>query len=164
MSSLKAVLVVGLLSFFAPVAASIPSIQDGQDKPVEKRSVGFIATESRNRGASPCVVRSLHIGSIEKFAVYPYRNSYSEMNCAPRQISWKFARPRTSKILNDALRKPTIDGSRMGTFPNAYVYLDQSGGQLSRLVVVMDWKYVMIETDISKLYPLGKEARKILKR
>lgn len=162
MSHLIGALAFALCTLIAPAAAWIPSVQNSQDKPVEKKSVGFTTGEARNRGAEPCAMRVTHVSTVDQFAVYPYRDAFSEMNCAPTQIDWKFAGTNASKLLNEALHKPTIDGSRMGTFPNAYVYIDQGHGRLSRLVVVMDWKFVMIEKEISKLYPLEKTG-KILK-
>lgn len=134
-----------------------------EDKAVPMLTAGIPKSDSVGT-ARPCQTKLANIRNVYEIAVYPYHRDYSMLHCDGKGIRPNITNKQEINLITQAFDNRPINGTEFGTLPNAYVYFKDSGGNLRQGIVVMAWQYILLDQDMSKLYPLAKQSSQILQR
>ena len=138
----------------------------GQDiKPISEygKRPSIIATEAKKSPAdNPCLHDSAALDKIEAIAVFPYRDEFRNLHCSNSKIEWNIKKSGKIELITKAFSRPTMDGSRLGILPDAHIYFEDSEGHKSAGMILLNWRYVMMDRDISRLYPLDLKISRII--
>lgn len=139
-------------------------VQLQESKYVKREPTTLASSEGLKNASSPCARRSTQIGNVVRIAIYPYEERFADLHCKEQQMIWGLTDSQSIKAVTEAFSIPPIDGSRLGTMPDAYVYFKRADGSIVRLTVLLDWRYIMVDGEITKLYRLGNEGSRIIKQ
>jgi hypothetical protein len=102
------------------------------------------------------------LGSSVAVAVYRYAYAYTDLSPAAIEFSITSA-PDVASVVGGVDMTHSIDGSTLGTEPNAYVYVKNGSGAIHQYRVVLDWSYLLDGENWKTLHPISAAAATTLR-
>lgn len=120
----------------------------------------------KNKAAKKPTSLVFECRKTKEIAVYNYTPEYDNLMTPDKQKTIKFSIVDRSEValLKDTFEYVPIEGSELGTIPNAVVYLKDSNQILQRGLIVGAWQFVLLGDNWNELFPLTDDAVKILQK
>lgn len=102
---------------------------------------------------------SYDFGSTLRIAVYRYAYQYADLD--PGAIVFTITKPQEVRLVLDGIdvsSSEQLDGTALGTEPNAYLYVQNASGSIHQYRTVLDWAYLLDGQDWKALHKIKDDA------
>lgn len=107
--------------------------------------------------------QNTHQKSTKAIAIYDTRTGKN--NLKPEEINYTITdEKKVDELLNEVDFNSYLDGTNIGSAPNAFMYVRDENGNVTMYTVLVAWQYLLSGDKWNDLTPISKKGSELIRK